>query len=122
MLQGNKSAGEIRFELVTLGAMLVVGALLYVALPSNLHSLVIFFPGLILLGSAIYQDLQPGWKAGWLTYVVAILAVAVGITGLINDLFQGPVKGNLWLIISLAMLGVILIFKALYDPSRNLEE
>ncbi len=122
MLRGKKSPAETRFELVTLGAMLIVGAALYVALQStpNLQPLVLFFPGLILLGSAIYQTITPDWKAGWLTYVIAILLVAIGLAGLINSIL-GEIVHVQWYIIALVALGVTLIFKALYAPNPNVE-
>lgn len=116
MLQGNKSTGEVRFEFLLLGIMLVVAAVLYVILPENLHSLMLFIPGLILLGSAIYQDMQPDWKAGWLTYALAILMVATGLAGVVNALFGNAIRLN-WVVVAVVELGAILIAKALYDPS-----
>ncbi|GEM_PF-851522 len=116
MLRGNKTDEEIRFELLTWGAVLVTAAALYVLFYPLLPSLMLFIPGLILLGSALYQDLQLGWKAGWLTYALAILAVATGLAGIVNTLL-GEVVRLPWLIIAAVELGAILIAKALYDPN-----
>jgi apolipoprotein N-acyltransferase len=115
MLRGNKSTGELRFELLMLGIILVTAAVLYVVFP-NLRSLMLFIPGLILLGSAIYQDMQPDWKAGWLTYALAILMVATGLAWLVNTLLGSAVQLN-WIVIAAVELGAILIAKALYDPT-----
>ena len=115
MLRGTKSTGEIRFELVVMGAVLITSAVLYVAF-SSVPGLMLFFPGLILLGGAIYQDLQQNWKAGWLTYALAILLVATGLASIVNTLLGNVVKLN-WVVIAVVELGVIMIFKALYDPN-----
>jgi hypothetical protein len=118
MLRGNKTSGEIRFELLTWGAVLLTGALMYIVF--NTHpifaSMILFIPGLILLGSTLYQDIQLGWKAGWLNYALAILAVATGLGGVINGVLGGS-QNIPWLIIAIAELGAILIAKALYDPN-----
>ena len=116
MLQGNKSTGELRFELLILGTVLVVAAVLYVVLPKDLRSLMLFLPGLILLGAAIYQDMQTDWQAGWLTYALAILMVATGLAGVVNKLLGNAVQLN-WVVIAVVELGAILIAKALYDPT-----
>ncbi len=116
MLRGNKSTGELRFEFLMLGIILVVAAVLYVILPDDLRSLMLFIPGLILLGSAIYQDMQPDWKAGWLTYALAILLVATGLAGVVNALLGNAIRLN-WIVIAVVELGAILIAKALYDPT-----
>lgn len=120
MLRGSKSPNEVRFELVVMGLMLVVGALLFVVFQGNdqLQPLIVFFPGLILLGGAIYQTITPDWKAGWITYVIAIVMVALGLAGLINNMLVGTVHVDWW-IIAIVALGVVLIFKALYAPNRN---
>lgn len=116
MLRGNKSTGELRFEFLVLGLALVSAAVLYVIVPDNLRALMLFIPGLILLGAAIYQDLQPDWKAGWVTYALAILLVATGLAGVVNALLNNAVPLN-WLVIAVVELGAILIVKALYDPT-----
>ncbi|MBN1309928.1 MAG: hypothetical protein JXB30_00820 [Anaerolineae bacterium] len=116
MLQGNKSTGELRFELLIVGTVLVVAAILYVILPEDLRSLMLFLPGLILLGAAIYQDMQPDWRAGWLTYALAVLMVATGLAGIVNALLGNAVRLN-WVVVAVVELGAILIAKALYDPS-----
>lgn len=120
MLRGVKSPGETRFELVTTGVVLIVGAVLYVATTSTptLQPLILFFPGLILLGSAVFQTITPDWRAGWLTYVIAILLMAIGLAGLINGIMGEVIKIQWW-IIAIVALGVVLIFKALYAPNPN---
>jgi len=116
MLKGNKSDSETRFELLIIGLVLVTAAALYVVFRRTLPSLILFIPGLILLGGTIFQDMQPDWKAGWLTYLLAIVIVATGLAGLVNSLLKTGV--NLpWLIIAIVELGAVLIAKALYDPS-----
>jgi hypothetical protein len=116
MLQGNKSTGELRFEFLMLGIILITAAVLYVILPEDLRALMMFVPGLILLGSAIYQDMQSDWKAGWLTYALAILLVATGLAGVVNALLGNAIRLN-WIVIAVVELGAILIAKALYDPT-----
>ncbi len=116
MLRGTKSSGEVRFELVVIGSVLIVAAVLYVTTFSSLPGLMLFFPGLIMLGGAIYQDMQPEWKAGWLTYVVAILLVATGLTSIVNTMLGNLLKLD-WLVVAIVELGVLLILKALYDPT-----
>ncbi len=122
MLRGRKSDAELRFELLTWGAVLITGAILYIIFRDGLPSMMLFIPGLILLGSALFQDIQMGWRSGWLNYVLAVLAVATGLAGIINSLFSfvqiGPV---LWIVIAVAELGAILIAKALYDPNPRPE-
>lgn len=121
MLYGRKPEEEVRFELLTWGAVLIVAAIMYVLFRTTLPSLMLFIPGLILLGSAIFQDLQPDWRAGWPTYLLAILAVGIGLAGVINSLLGEAVKlpPALWLIITATELGAVLIAKALYDPSLH---
>ncbi len=116
MLRGNKSSDELRFELLTLGIILLSAAVCWVIFKSILPSITLFIPGLIMLGSAIFQDLQPDWQAGWLTYALAILLVATGLAGVVNTFMGDAVKLN-WFIITIVELGAILIAKALYDPS-----
>jgi hypothetical protein len=119
MLRGNKSSGELRFELIILGTVLVAAAMLYVGFYSFLPGLMFFFPGLILLGGAIYQDMQPDWKAGWITYALAILLTATGLASLVNSILGNVLTLN-WFVIAVVELGVIMIVKALYDPNpRN---
>lgn len=121
MLYGRKPEEEVRFELLTWGAVLIVAAIMYVLFRTTLPSLMLFIPGLILLGSAIFQDLQPDWRAGWPTYLLAILAVGIGLAGVVNTLLGEVVKlpPALWLIITATELGAVLIAKALYDPSLH---
>lgn len=116
MLRGRKTDAELRFELLTWGAVLILGAVLYVVFRDTLPSLMLFIPGLILLGSALFQDIQMGWKAGWLIYVLAILAVATGLAGIINTLLR-PGNELPWLVVAIVELGAILVAKALYDPN-----
>lgn len=116
MLRGNKSTGEIRFEILILGVVLVTAAILYVIFSTTLPALMLFIPGLILLGGAIYQDMQPDWKSGWLIYALAIILVATGLAGVVNTLLGEVIKLN-WIVIAVVELGAILIAKALYDPN-----
>ncbi len=114
MLRGTKTEAEIRFELFTGGAILVCAAIMYVAFADTLPGLMLFFPGLIMLGSALFQDMQTDWKSGWLSYAVAILLVATGLAGII----KGVLAINLnWGIITIVELGMVLIVKAIYDPN-----
>ncbi len=119
MFRGSKSEAELRFELLTWGLILIIAAVMYVLFYKLLPSLMLFLPGLILLGSAIFQDMQPDWHAGWLTYVLAILVVATGLAGIVNSLLGEVVKvpSGLWLVIAAVELGAVFIAKALYDPS-----
>lgn len=121
MLRGNKTDAELRFEFITWGAVLIAMAILYIAFYKTLPSLMLFIPGLILLGSALFQDIQMGWKAGWLNYVLAVLAVATGLAGIVNTLMGNLVPNVPWWIIAIAELGAILVAKALYDPSPRPE-
>ncbi|GAB4470895.1 MAG: hypothetical protein Kow00124_07470 [Anaerolineae bacterium] len=116
MAGGGKSELEFRVELLTWGAALLGGAAMWVAFSDVLPSLVLFIPGLILLGSAIFQDMQPDWSVSWFTYFLAILVVALGLAGIINTLLGEVVKLN-WLVLAIAVLGAVLIAKALYDQS-----
>ena len=116
MLRGTKSSGEVRFELVLTGAILLTAAVIYVVAFKSLPGLMLFLPGLILLGGAIYQDMQPGWKAGWLTYVLAVILVATGLAWIVNTVLAEFIHLD-WFIIAAVELGVLLILKALYDPT-----
>ena len=115
MFGKGRSTEEVRYDLFTWGAILISGAVLYVLFNDTLPSLILFIPGLILLGSTIYQDLQTEWHAGFLNYAMAILAVGTGLAGIINDLVIGASIS--WLIVAIVEFGAILIVKALYDPS-----
>jgi len=115
MLRGNKPEVELRFELLTIGLALIAGVLCWVAYKERLPSLIIFVPGLILFGSALFQDLQPDWRAGWLSYTVAILLIAFGLAGIFNSLL-GEIIPVPWLIIALVLFGIVFVVKALYDP------
>jgi hypothetical protein len=116
MLRGNKSEAELRFELFTWGGILLAAAVVYVLFIDTLPGLMLFIPGLIMLGSAIFQDMQPDWRAGWLTYVLAMVLVATGLAGIINTVLGEVVKLN-WLVIAIVELGAVLIAKAVYDPT-----
>jgi len=121
MLRGSnysKSPGETRFELVITGSVLLTAAVLFVTTYSYMPGFMLFFPGLILLGGAIYQSIQPGWKAGWLTYLVAVLLVATGLASIVNRLL-GEVIHLQWYIVAVVEMGILLILKALYDPNPN---
>jgi hypothetical protein len=115
MLRGRKSTEELRFELLIWGIILITGAVIYVTVYDVLPSLILVIPGLILLGAAIFQDMQADWHAGWPVYVLAILVVATGLAALVNDLTaQRQVP---WLVIAIVELGAIFIVKAVYDPT-----
>lgn len=116
MLRGSKTEGELRFELFTWGLILLTGAIIYVTVFPTLPGLILFIPGLILLGAAIFQDMQPDWHVGWLTYLLAIIIVATGLAWVVNSLLGAAVNIP-WLIIAVVELGAILIAKALYDPT-----
>jgi len=116
MLRGNKTDTEVRFELLTWGAALLAFAAMWVVFRQNLPGLMAFIPGLILLGAAIFQDMQTDWHAGWLSYGLAIVMVATGLASIINTLFGEAVRIN-WFIVVLVELGAVLVAKALYDPS-----
>lgn len=119
MFKKNKSEAETRFELVTWGMILLAAAVCYVVFRHTLPSLMLFFPGLVLMGSALFQDMQPDWHAGWPTYIVSGLAVALGLAGLVNQLLGGFVEFPplLWLVFVAVELGMLFIIKALYDPT-----
>lgn len=116
MLRGRKSEPELRFELFTWGAILIAAAVMYVLFRTTFPGLMLFIPGLIMLGSAIFQDMQPDWHSGWLTYAMATLMVATGLVGVINPFLAEPFKLN-WVVITAVELGAILIVKAIYDPT-----
>jgi hypothetical protein len=117
MLRGKRSPEETRFDLFTWGAILISAAILYLLFKDTLPSVMVFIPGLILLGSTIFQDLQDDWHAGWLNYAMAILAVGTGLAGIVNDLVGGAEIS--WIIVAIVEFGAILIVKALYDPSPD---
>lgn len=117
MLRGNKTEVELRFELLTWGLILLTVVFCWVLFRESLPSLMLFVPGLILFGSALFQDMQPDWTAGWLTYILSTIVVATGFVGIVNTLFETvEVAPYLWLIIAIVQLGVVLVVKALYDP------
>ena len=115
MYTSGKSEAELRFELLTWGIVLVTVGIIYITLYDILPSLILFIPGLILLGAAVFQDMQEGWRAGWMTYVLAIIIVATGLAGIVNDLLSG-VDLN-WVVIAVIEFGIVLVAKALYDPT-----
>ena len=121
MLRGSKPEEEVRFELLTWGLILITAAVMYVLFRKSIPALMLFFPGLILLGSAIVQDMQAEWKAGWPTYLLAIFAVGFGLAGVVNTFMGDVVKlpPALWLVITIVELGAILVAKAIYDPSPD---
>ncbi len=118
MLRGDKPEAELRFELFTWGLVLITAAIIYLTLFPILPSLILFIPGLILLGSAIFQDLQPGWRVSWLTYLLAVIVVATGLAGIVNTLLGEMVKLP-WLIVAVVQFGLVLIIKAIYDPTPH---
>lgn len=123
MLGRKKPNSEVRVELMTWGVILIVVSVIYVLfrhLGSLAVSMMLFFPGLILLGPAIVQDIRVGWGSSWFTYLLAILLIATGLAGLINHL-MGDVLRIPWFIIALFELGAVLVAKALYDPDPRVE-
>lgn len=116
MLRGRKPESEVRFELLTWGLILVTAAVIYLTVYPVLPGLILFIPGLILLGASIFQDMQPDWRAGWLTYLLAIIVVATGMAWLVDSLVGETVRFP-WLVVAIIELGVLLIVKALYDPT-----
>ncbi len=115
MLRGNKNEIEFRFELLTWGIVLLSGAAMWILFRQVFPSLVLFVPGLVLLGSAIFQDMQTDMQAGWFAYALAIIVVAIGLAGIVNTLFENVVNVN-WLILTIVILGAVFVAKALYDP------
>lgn len=120
MLRGRKPEQEVRHELIIWGVVLIVAALLYVTTYQSFPSLMLFIPGLILLGSAIFQDLQAGWHAGWFSYVSSILMVALGLAGIVNSLLAPEGTSVLpWWIVAVVLLGAVLIVKSVFDPTPS---
>jgi hypothetical protein len=120
MLNNNKSETEKRFELFISGLLLMTAAVCFILFwETSLRGMLLFMPGLILLGSAIFQDMQPGWFAGMVTYIFAALLVGTGLALLINALLGDvvPVPGWLWIMITIVELGAVMVAKALYDPT-----
>lgn len=119
MFKGNKPEAEARFELVTWGVILLVAAVCYVLFRQILPPLMLFFPGLVLMGSALFQDMQPDWHAGWPTYIVSGLAVAIGLAGTLTQLLGENISFPpfMWLVITAVELGALFVIKALYDPT-----
>ena len=117
MLRGNKSDSELRFELFTWGAMILAAAMVYAVVGNDkpVSGLVLFLPGMIMLGSALFQDMQSDWKSSWLTYVLATVMVATGLAGIVNGFFGE--RTLQWWLIAVVELGAILIVKAVYDPT-----
>jgi hypothetical protein len=119
MFKGNKSEAELRFELLIWGIILMTAAVIYVTLSNVLPALILFIPGLILLGATIFQDMQPDWTAGWFAYLLSIIVVATGLVGVINTLLGDVVSmpKGMWLVIAIVELGAVFVAKALYDPN-----
>lgn len=118
MLRGRKPQEETRHELIIWGLVLIVGAILFLTTYEQFPSLMLFIPGLILLGSAIFQDLQAEWSVGWFSYGSSILMVALGLGGIINTLLA-PEGSTLipWWIIAVVLFGSVLIVKSVFDPT-----
>jgi hypothetical protein len=51
---------------------------------------------------------------------MSVLAVAVGLAGVINGVIGGPPVP--WLIVAIVIMGAILIAKALYDPNPTMRD
>lgn len=123
MLRSNrtKSDAEIRFELIIMGVMLVSAAILYLVFRNTPYVGSMFLiPGLIFLGSAIFQDLQEGWRSGWLAYALAIILISTGVVNIVNAVTGGQVSAGVWVMILAVEVGAVFIAKAIYDPNiRN---
>ncbi|MGF1503633.1 MAG: hypothetical protein ACFB51_00605 [Anaerolineae bacterium] len=120
MLGTNKSGQEKRFELLITGIFLITAAGTFaVVWRGPLRGLLLFLPGLVLLGGAIFQDLQPGWHAGAFTYILATLLVGTGLAAIFYTVLGDVifVPGWLWVVVTIAELGAVLVAKALYDPT-----
>ncbi|NDJ51769.1 MAG: hypothetical protein GYB68_01640 [Chloroflexi bacterium] len=121
MNPNRKQDAEVRFELLTWGAILIIGALLFLAFRnSTLFPIIFFVPGLILLASAVYQDLQDDWTTGWPTYLGAMLLVATGFAGVVTATSTGASFTIIWLVVIVIEIGLVLIIKALFDPSPDI--
>lgn len=111
-----KSESEKRFELAAWGLGLVLFAIAWIFFDKSLPGLMAFLPGVIILGSALYQDVQEGWSASPMTYFIGIVMTAVGITSLIST-FLGDVIHLNWVVVSIALMGSGLLIKAFKDLS-----
>ena len=120
MLRGRRPPKEVQFELLMWGIILITCAVIYVTLWDVMPYLLLILPGFFLLGSAIYQDLQEGWHAGWWSYMLAILVIATGIAWMVNEL-TGETRLPWW-IVALVELGIVFVVKAFYDPDYAVPE
>ena len=111
-----KSDEEKRWEWLTWGVVLISVAVIY-AITLSFNYLMLLVAGMILLLSAVYQDMREGWTVSWLTYALAIVVLGTGVAGVVNDLAGGVVNIPWWVVV-LVELGAIFIVKAFYDPLR----
>jgi hypothetical protein len=115
-----KQPFEFRVEWLMWGVALVTFAAGYMV-RKTVPGLMWFGPGLILLWGAFFQDLLPpevGLSVSWPVYVLAVLLTGYGGGRLYNKLlFQNSTDKLPWLIVSIAIGGLILIIKALWDLS-----
>jgi hypothetical protein len=116
----SKQPFEFRVEWLMWGVALLTFAAGYMVRKA-VPGLMWFGPGLILLWGAFFQDLLPstaGLSVSWPIYVLAVLMTGFGGGRLYNKLlFQNSDNRLPWLIVSIAIGGVILIVKALWDLS-----
>lgn len=114
--QSVRSENEKRFELAAWGLALLLFAVAWIFFDKTLPGLMTFLPGVIIVGSALYQDIQEGWSASPVTYFMGIIMTAVGITSLISS-FLGDVIHLNWVVVSIAIMGTGLLIKAFKDLS-----
>lgn len=111
-----KSDEEKRWELLTWGVVFVSVAIIY-AIARGFNYWMLVVSGAVLLGSAVFQDVQRGWTVSWLTYALGILVLGTGVAGVVNELLGGLVQVQWWVVV-LMELGAVFIVKAFYDPLR----
>lgn len=115
-MKNPKTEEEKRFELATWGTALVLFALVWILFADTLPGLMMFMPGIVILGSALYQDIQKTWSSNLISYLTGILMTAVGLTSLVST-FMGDIIQLNWVIVSIAIMGAALVIKAFRDMS-----
>jgi hypothetical protein len=118
--KGSKQPFEFRVEWLMWGVALVTFAAGYMV-RKTVPGLLWFGPGLILLWGAFFQDLLPpniGLSVSWPVYVLATIMTGWGLGRFYNGLlFPNSTDKLPWGIVSIAIGGLILIIKALWDLS-----